>query len=56
MDMNKLVTRLKALPLKDLERICAKNNISYSTALKVRNGYSRNPRWNTTSALWKAVL
>jgi len=55
MDLNKIVPKLKAMSLKELEACCEKHGIPYSTALKVRNGHSRNPRYNTTAALWKAV-
>ncbi len=55
MDLNKIVSKLKALNLKELEALCDKHGVPYSTALKVRNGHSKNPRYSTTEMLWKAV-
>lgn len=51
MELETLVLRMKEVPLSRLEEICAQAEVSYSTALKIRGGYTKNPGVLTVKAL-----
>jgi len=55
MKLNQLITHMKAMRLKELAQFAAKADVPYQTALKIRNGTTKNPRVQTTEALTKAV-
>lgn len=48
-------TKIAAMPLKELESVCARAGVPYGTALKIRGGYVDNPRVKTIEALAKAL-
>ncbi len=51
MDIQNLVENMKAVSLKQLEAIAEAAGVPYSTALKIRGGFVKNPRINTVNAL-----
>lgn len=51
MSFDHLVARMKQIPLKELRAISEKAGVPYSTALKIRGGFSKNPGIRTVLAL-----
>jgi len=51
MELNELVAGMRNISLKRLKEICCQAEVPYSTALKVRGGFTKNPRFETMKKL-----
>lgn len=51
MTLDQLQHQLQAVPLRRLAEIATAAGVPYGTALKIRGGYTKNPRIRTVEAL-----
>lgn len=55
MTLTEVRTSIAAMPLKELQQVCARAGVPYGTALKIRGGWVDNPRVKTIEALAAAL-
>ena len=51
MTLDQIQVSLKQMPLREMAALAARAGVPYGTVLKIRGGYTQNPRVRTVEAL-----